>query len=968
MNINRGWIGDIAVVMACYAILVYLCRVVLPKKYRYMQEGLASFVVWASAVTAIIWLMGKKNTIGIMMGSLGLSGIELPFFQSVIQQMKVMFMHMSVNMAFGLFLLGYLIFKTSWLLWKRHVIKKSAGPLSDVCGAYRYYRSMEAYVLNVEYVQHRKWYQVLFLASGLVLGLAKCAVKYTGSYMELLVMSVAISLYLWERLEYFSGCTLEEYTKGEGKEKKNGLEVSEIVSLLKEKGKPYLISVHQREKADVSKEALSLELEEKLMEIQLNENYKKRCMGYEWYQTIKGSTDIHMELVEAALMLADHQSLYFTHVCYRDIGPYIFPFLELELLDNRKILVICTGQEDEELSGFLEAGLSGKVGKLKLWMAGGEKEIGDADIGIVSFQYMEEAVKANDSERFFRQISTVLFFNPSCLIASYPVAVLKLLARLRPGKGELTYIVCDRNGVGMSDWLSHACKAEFSVINVVNTRRDQISAIIDIDATASPEREEMPAEWKAAKLLFQYTKYTIQWCCDRLVPVRDLFALQGRYAIGRWDSERKLFSDERKMEKAYVRIVEDNCYHVQETLRQAGMAEITAVCSPHYMLRGYITFCMEAGRAMTISQMLPELIHSERNLAIAVADRLLKGGVDWLELKELAEYYGADVQKGLIWLLGELNRTLAESLELDCVWLIEDMMSQRKKGERRAVISTEEGRQQLNRWHKKNMDSVVYKREGAKEVAWPEPMAGCHIFQQYLPGQFVTLGGGNYQIEDIFLKQGKWVISLKRSADSCNRRQYYRQLRKVILAEDIKYQSECVFQHGEVMVELCRGDLVVQTDGYLCSRKFFDIRKADYKRVPNVPDRIYKKKSFLKISAYNQNCMWIGILLKEVLYTLFPHSWQLLSVAVGERWWKEELRGHMDVLISSEARENRDIIYVIEDSMMDLGLVEAIGAQFEQIRAIINEYVEWGNMEGKEEVREYFGDELLDKLRLTGIS
>ncbi len=76
----------------------------------------------------------------------------------------------------------------------------------------------------------------------------------------------------------------------------------------------------------------------------------------------------------------------------------------------------------------------------------------------------------------------------------------------------------------------------------------------------------------------------------------------------------------------------------------------------------------------------------------------------------------------------------------------------------------------------------------------------------------------------------------------------------------------------------------------------------------------------------------------------------------------------MDVLISSEARENRDIIYVIEDSMMDLGLVEAIGAQFEQIRAIINEYVEWGNMEGKEEVREYFGDELLDKLRLTGIS
>ncbi len=911
MNINKGWIGDIAAVMVCYGVLVFLCRAVLPKKYRYIQEKLSSYVMWASVLVSIIWLMEKRTVIDIIMKSLGLSRIELPFMQPVIRQAGDVLMRLSVNMAFGLFLAVYILFKMVWLLWKRRAIKKNVMQLKGICGAYEYNKTVENYVLRPEYVQQRKFYQILFLASGLLFGFVKCALEHTGRLLELFVMATALSLYLWEKLEYFSGCTLEEWIGQQKKEKKESLEARELISLLKETGKPYRLRVFQKEKEELDSETLSLELAERLMEIQLSDNYRKRCMGYEWQQTIKGRSDIHMELMEAALLLAEYQSLYITHVSYRELGPYIFPFLAMEILDNKKLLVVLEGQEEEELLHWLEAGLSGRVGSLKSWIAGRGQEIGDVDVGIVSFRYIKDAAEVNDSQGFFLQVSAVLFLNPSYLIVNHSDIVLKFLVRLHPGKEKLTYVVCDNNIIGMADWLSHACQAEFSVIHTAATGKEQSFAIVDRDAAALPERKGI-----------------------------------------------------------FAKMVEDSCYHAAEMVRwqKNCTSGVAMVCSPHYMLREYMTFCMETGRKLTVHQILPELIRSERNIAIAVFGRLLHGSVEWLELKELAEYYGADVQKGLTWLLGSLNWVLAEILGLDCVWLTEDLLSQKEDDERRAVISTEEGRQQLNRWYQENIEFVVYKREGSQEEStWSELTAGCHVFQKHLPGQLVMIEGKYYRVGDIFLKQGRWTVSLKRSADAFQNRRYYRQLRNIALKEDITQPAGCMFQHGEVMAELCCGDLKIQTEGYLCSRRFYDVRQAEYRKVSEVPDRIYHKKKYLKITAQNQNCMWIGILLKEVFYTLFPHSWQLLCVAVGERWWKEELRGHVDVLTTSGTKEDRDVIYVIEDSVMDLGLVQAIGDQFERIRLVINEYVEWGNMEGKEEVREYFGDELLDKLRLTGI-
>lgn len=110
--------------------------------------------------------------------------------------------------------------------------------------------------------------------------------------------------------------------------------------------------------------------------------------------------------------------------------------------------------------------------------------------------------------------------------------------------------------------------------------------------------------------------------------------------------------------------------------------------------------------------------------------------------------------------------------------------------------------------------------------------------------------------------------------------------------------------------------------------------------------------------------MWVGLLLKEMLYTFFPQCWQLFSVAVGEKWRKEEMAGRLDCITGIEIeKESYPVFYVIEDSPIDIGLVEAVGGKFETILALINQYVDWGNKEGQGEVREYFGDEILKGIR-----
>lgn len=895
----KGCLWNMAAIFIIFAVLAYLCRSVITKKYRYLQKRLADRVVRGAVVIAALWLVWKKDIAGMLLRVSGLSEIRLPLLQRLENIFYERISYLSVTAAFILSAAVYIVYKGIWLLWQKRLLKKREFSLegTEAYELYEYKGEASQYVLKSEFVPLGSVYQVLFLAEGLFLGLAKYLVERTGSFQELLVMAAALCLYTWERLEYYTGDTLEEY-------KKRGAQ-------------------NPNPDSNPNMEALEFEAkrkaaEEKILEIQCSGDYRKRCMGYDWYRTLKDNQNVHIEYMEAALLLAEHRSVYFPHIFYKELGAYLFPFFALELLEGGKLFLVSGAPEsEEELESWLVSGLSGRCKRPVIWRAGERREIGGADIGIVSVKHLKEAAAGYDNYGFFRRTAVVVFLGISSFAPSHPVMLSQLLARLQPEE-ELTYLVCDWNGTGMADWLSHICKAEITAAPDCRSGKEGKYVLSDLDAEPSGE-----------------------------AAVKTVSGVEGEGELA-----------------------EDMIYNAAELLRQYRMrgSSLTTVRSPHYMLRNFMISGMELGKKPAAYQLLPEFVRSERNMAIAAGYRLIRGGTEWAELKKLLDFFGSgsDTERGIEELLGRLNLVYTEVLGLTKMWAAEDLIDQKEQGERRIVISTEEGRQQFSKWYQENIDAVVYEREG---TAQSEALtAGGHLYQYYLPGQLLMLEGKYYRAEEILQREGRRVLRLRSASDSVTGRRYYRQVRRILLKEDTSLPAIPMLQQGEICVELCYAELTVTTEGQLCCRRFYDLKHAERMPVSGIPQRVYRKKAYLRISAKHQNRMWAGILLKELFYTLFPYHWQLLSVAVPEKLVKEELWGRIDMLQNiGGAKDEKDTIYIIEDSPMDLGLAEAIGRHFEQIMSLMNQYADWGNREGKEELKKYFGDELLDMLRFSGI-
>lgn len=976
LSTYRIWIGESVGAVAVFAVLVYLCRRVVPGRYRYLQRRLPLAVLWGATAIAMLWFVWEKDIAGRLMREMGISQAGAPLLQNAGNFLYEKAVNMPVNAALVLFFTCYLLFKAGWIFVRRWMQKKKPRTLRrDWTDAYVYSGEVSCYVLKPEIVQMRDFYQYLFLAEGAAFGMAKCAVERIAGFEPLFVMTVAICLYTWERFAYYCGRTLEEYRESGRKEKDYVKLMQDILE--EKKGGEGILYAEADGEGGLPDAGRDTELEERILKVLCSEDYRRRCMGYEWHQTLCGA--VHTEFMEAALLLADRRSVYFPHLFYQDLGPYLFPFFRLELLEGKKLLVISAVQEEgERLRRWMADELSKRCCMPRFWVAGNEGSIGEADIGIIPAGCIEEAAEAYDNRGFFRQVSAVFLISPSGLFSANPHLAVQLLSRLSSGEEKPCYIVCDRRGIGMGDWLSLICRTEFTEAGAVRNTGTGCRLVVDMDVQRIQDSfmtdkagVYVPGQSGEKSGGEEPFPSRMRWYGSRFTPVYDMGRLRDRHApAGETGFMADYYADGGgdAAQEYSLCIAEDSGYNVSETLflyRTRGYgASLVTVFAPHYMLREFMLFYLREGKAQKVCRLMPGHVSSERNLAIAAAHRLIGGGMDWEELKVLCGYCGIDTQRERAWILGRLNDVYTESFGLDEVWLAGDLAAQGERSQR-LVISSEAGRQQMLCWYQENILTVKMEREDMVEnLDIPEVFMGGHIFQYYLPGQLAVLGGRYYRVREMYVKDSRRTVRLQRMSDAFGRTQYYRQVRRLSLEEDLSFPAQCVQQHQESCVELRRAQISVCTDGYLCSEKLYDVRHAEQRQISGIPKRVYRKKAYLRIFTRDQDSMWIGILLKECFYTLFPDCWQLLSVAVGERWMQEELAGHMDVV---EAGGEKGAVYIIEDSPADLGLLEAIGHRFDTLMSVLHEYVEWANMDGRDEAREYFGDELLGKLRLAGM-
>ncbi len=108
----------------------------------------------------------------------------------------------------------------------------------------------------------------------------------------------------------------------------------------------------------------------------------------------------------------------------------------------------------------------------------------------------------------------------------------------------------------------------------------------------------------------------------------------------------------------------------------------------------------------------------------------------------------------------------------------------------------------------------------------------------------------------------------------------------------------------------------------------------------DIPERCYRDKDILVVCFNKMYTNILAVFLKELFFTLFPNSWQLLSVAMAEncklygRVDKAKLKDEL-----SQMQGDKGVIFIVEDSLLDLGMLDGIAMRFEQVMKIFINYV-----------------------------
>lgn len=226
------------------------------------------------------------------------------------------------------------------------------------------------------------------------------------------------------------------------------------------------------------------------------------------------------------------------------------------------------------------------------------------------------------------------------------------------------------------------------------------------------------------------------------------------------------------------------------------------------------------------------------------------------------------------------------------------------------------------------------------------------IYQKHLPGQFFTQNGKYYEMQYLTADGN---IMMRRAADHITGRPSYRQIRNYKIS-GIKESEQIGAKKNISGIVLSKGyaDFSVETPGYFRMLKHNDFSSA--KKVllegeqTGIPTREYKNKEFLKIVLPNVNGQMtdkirytITVLINEVFRTLFAENQAYISAVTESSFTKEDesLVPFTYTVEGTGATLDSNAIYFIEDSQLDLGLIEAVERNIKRILEIICDYLAW---------------------------
>ena len=683
---------------------------------------------------------------------------------------------------------------------------------------------------------------------------------------------------------------------------------------------------------------------------------------------------LNHDMALESVRLLKGQSVVFATPFYYDCVPYVFLPLNAQLMRNKRALALYGSSASEErLLQYLEEGLEFATGVEGMWRVGSSMSLESAlpnDVALLPFSALGSVKTVLDHEDFLREVGFVIVVDPSSLLATYQIGLNYLAEYLSLGEAP-TYCIFDRNSDGLVDSLSHALRTNLT--EVAATEYAQGSAIYmmwDADGENLQHRLMpgvaqylgMGTELGLVALKSQVSQ--VSWASNTAVPLADQRWIDGQYygdllAFAQLPQEQlqldrhfEWFSDLWDMRKRSNRFIvaEDEYANLYETFRQfitRGVDQVFVnVLSPDYLLRSYMVsnYHMFEADPKAVPSFVPDFSKSQRNAIFSIVMVMAQcdGLLEEEQIASRLRYVGVPFSSVYEAVTGLLAHHLADP---DDDMLPEDQLITRDVEEydpaRREFVTKHYFGLAGKSLYTQSLSSlrsvplVTERPDGSRQLLGARLYG--HVYQSYLPGQFTVIGGKYYEVVSISDSSG---VVLRRAADHFSQRRYYRQLRTYVLED---WEPEEGINSTRTLSGITVGRIAltmqVKTHGYLELSSFGNVADAREVKVSDVPERSYSRKSALRLEfpgASSEVVVTLATLMSEFMVTLFPKD--LAYIAVLASCANSLPEG---ILARVEGQCPPNVIYIVEDSLTDIGLVSCVDRNIERILELCWDYLDW---------------------------
>ncbi len=712
-----------------------------------------------------------------------------------------------------------------------------------------------------------------------------------------------------------------------------------------------------------------------------SDEQRQRVYGQFFERLKQSGTAVDENLMHASIGLMDGKSTLINNPFYRDLTPYLtFPAYVALLLSNKVLIVVGRDSAAEDMMEWVEEGLQEISGVPDLWNLGilSRSTSSDLDVAILRTSDLHDLELLKKNDEFLRDVGYVIVAEPSRVLATGQLGMGLVVSRCTRNS-PATFVAFDHNHDGLVDALSHVFRTHLT--DVVATQVG-LGATSDIvwraegkglnDRLIPGVARYLGVGTELGVLALKYHVSEVEWTGGAKFPVTDMNWIAAQY-YEKISAFAEMEPSQRALTTALIPrpnptslvqrprrflIAEDEFSNVYETLRMFSTRSTESgfvnVISEDYLLRDYMTDNREVFSAdpKAIPSLTPDAASTERNCVLRLLLELSAFGLSEDDARAALEPFGDAIPPTET----DLPAREPSPLELRLADLTYDYTGVALPRLERKRVYGPEGDQVDFAYTLKvtnALEPVVIELAPAffvaEDGAHKKHVVGAclqtHVPQTVLPGQFLTYDGKYYEVTG--LGDGRDSdVRLRRAADHIDGRPAYRPLRSFQLSNVQNAHSRPVAAgEGDVKVRALTADVKAWTHGYLQQETMSQVKGARRIAVDDIPVRAYAKKDILRMElpgASSEVLQTVALLLNEVMVTLFPLGHQFITATTLER--AEELGDLLPTVVGVDgegAKTPSPSIYIIEDSLVDLGLTVAFERNWVRIMDTVADYLDW---------------------------